>query len=225
MYVSEGAHFPLTPPQEVTLQDELRFFTLEAITDVFFGDYATPELFDEVKRFLPVISWGLVGLPVRCPWPLNKLPVFGFGKAMDAREAFKTTILRILGERRAERASTDAGGRDGRSAGILDSLIELQQKQMGRKDGQEDMFDDDFIVDNVRVVRLHLFNPSLSPALACNVSLDARNLVKPRPYFMETEMPPLFHPFPLRSGDHQLVCRHRHHFGDTHACFAASRNC
>ncbi|CAN0343968.1 unnamed protein product, partial [Hapterophycus canaliculatus] len=135
--------------QEALLQDEVRDFTLEAITGVFFGDYATTELLDDVKGLLPVITSGLFSLPVRFPWPLNKLPVLGFAASMDAREAFKLIVLSVLEERRAEWTSTGGTSSGGKSAGILDSLIEIQQKQMGLEDGRQQCFDDDFIVDNV----------------------------------------------------------------------------
>ncbi|CAN0034904.1 unnamed protein product [Scytosiphon promiscuus] len=135
--------------QEVALQDELRGFTQEAIVGVYFGDYATPELLENVRRFLPTITRGLFSLPVRFPWPLSQLPVLGFGASMDAREAFKSIVLSVLEERRTDGTADHAGGVGGKSAGILDSLIEIQQDQMGREDGQEGIFDDDSIVDNV----------------------------------------------------------------------------
>lgn len=140
---------PFTPPQEVVLQDELRDFTLESITGVYFGDYATPDLLEDVKQLLPVMTSGLISLPVRFPSPLNKLPVFGFARSMDARETLKSIILSELEKRRAAWACTDGGDRGGKSAGILDSLIEIQRNQMDLEHGRQGTFDDDFIVDNV----------------------------------------------------------------------------
>lgn len=146
---AQGVRPVFTPPQEVALQDELRGFTMEAITGLFFGDYATSELLDNVKRLLPVISSGLISLPVRFPSPLNKLPLLNFATSMDAREALKSIILSVLGERRADRASVDGDSRGGKSAGILDSLIDIQEKQTDLDDGRQINFDDDFVVDNV----------------------------------------------------------------------------
>ncbi|CAN0450608.1 unnamed protein product [Hapterophycus canaliculatus] len=125
---------------------------MEAITGVFFGDYATAELLDDVKRLLPVITSGLMSLPVRFPWPLNKISLLGYSRSMKAREAFKSIILGILQDRRLDQASKDGGSRGGKSAAFLDALIEVQQQQMGLEDGREQIFGDDFIVDNVRNV-------------------------------------------------------------------------
>lgn len=148
----------LTPPQEVEMQDELRSFTLESIVGVFFGDYASPELMEEVKRYLPTITSGLFSFPVRFPWPLDNIPFFAYGKSMDAREAFSGTVRRVLDERRAVLAEGGGGGNStgGKSAGVFDSLIEIQQREKGSERGQEGAFDDDFIVDNVRVSHLWL---------------------------------------------------------------------
>ena len=132
--------------------DELGIFTLESITGVYFGDYATAELMEDVQRYMPAISNGLLSLPVRFPWPLNKLTVFSFGKSMDAREAFAGVIRRVLNERRADLLSAGVGGNGtgGKSAEVLDSLIEIQQRENGSEDGQGGTFDDHFIVDMVR---------------------------------------------------------------------------
>ena len=122
--------------------DELADFTMEAITGVFFADYATPELMEGVKRYMPTIVAGLFSIPVRFPWPLNELALFSFGKAMDAREAFSGVIRGVLEERRADISS--AGGACGKSAGVLDSLVETLR-------GQEGTLDDNFIFDTVRM--------------------------------------------------------------------------
>jgi len=129
--------------------DLLSVFTLEAIAGVYFGDYATPDLIGDVKRYMRAISSGLFSIPVRLPWPINKLPVLSFGKSMDARKALSGEIRRVLEERRADMLSVGEGssGTGGKNAGVLDSLIELQWEQGGT-------FDDDFIVDVVRVGRL-----------------------------------------------------------------------
>lgn len=137
--------------------DELADFTMELITGVLFGDYATPELMKDVKNFLPALSKAMFSFPVRFPWPLNKVPVFGYGKSMDAREAFSGVIRGVLDERRADILSVgedSSGTAGGKSAGILDSLIELQQREKVSEEGQEGTFNDDFIVDTVRVDHL-----------------------------------------------------------------------
>lgn len=137
-------------PQEVVIEDEMKDVTSEAIAGVFFGDYATPELMADTRRVLPAISRALFSIPVRFPWPLNRLPAFGFGRSMDARESFKSEILRVLEERRADMVSAEEGSSGGKSAGLLDSLILIQQRQKGLEGTQGGSFDDDFIVDNVR---------------------------------------------------------------------------
>ena len=126
--------------------DELTEFTMESITGVFFADYATSEVMEAVKRYMPTIVNGLFSFPMRFPWPLNKLALFSFGKSMDAREAFSSVICRVLEERRADIASARGGssGTAGKSAGVLDALIEVQQ-------GHQGTLDDSFIVDTVRV--------------------------------------------------------------------------
>ncbi len=133
--------------------DELMDFTQTSIIGVFFGDYATPEFTKAVSRYMPAIGSGLMSFPMRFPWPLNKIPVFGYGKAMDARGAFCGVIRRVIEERRADISSAGgvSGGTGGKNAGVLDSLFEMQQRDHVSEPGQEGVFDDDFIVDNVRV--------------------------------------------------------------------------
>lgn len=136
----------------------MRDITLEAITGVFFGDYASPEFTEDIKRYLPAISSGLFSIPIRFPSPLNKIPVLGFGRSMDAREAFKFNILDVLEKRRIDLASAAGeGSSGGKSAGLLDSFMKIQDTEAGRAA----KFDDDFIVDNVRADRpdtAHGFN-------------------------------------------------------------------
>ena len=129
----------------------MRDVTLESIAGVFFGDYATPEFIQDITRRLPAIASALFSIPVRFPWPLNRVPVLAFGRSMDAREAFKLDVLKVLEERRADMASAEEEDGGGKSAGLLDSLIELQHSQADTAEGRDGSFDDDFIVDNVRV--------------------------------------------------------------------------
>ena len=135
------------------MMDELLDFTLELITGVLFGDYASPEFMEDVKRYLPAIGDSLLSIPVRFPWPLNTLPVFGYGKSMDAREAFSGAVRRVLEERRADLSSAErgSGSIDGKNAGVLDSYMAIQQRESASEAGQQGTFDDQFIVDNVRV--------------------------------------------------------------------------
>lgn len=128
---------------------------MESIAGVFFGDYATPDFVGNIKRYLPAISFGLFSFPVRFPWPLNQIPVFGFGRSMDAREAFKSDVLGVLDERRADLDSAKEGGSSGKSAGLLDSLIRIQQNQLETEGGNDERFDDDFVFDNVRTYRIN----------------------------------------------------------------------
>ena len=150
--------------------DELSDFTLESIVGVYFGDYATLELLEEVKRYVPTITKSVFSVPLRFPWPLNKLALFGFGKSIDARAAFSVIVHRVVDERRADLSSAREGSSSagGKSAGILDSLFEIQQ-------GQEGFFDDDFIVDQVRTDRLWLED---SRALFTCIELTVRHIVR-----------------------------------------------
>lgn len=146
------------------MQDEITDVTLESIASVFVGDYAAPEFMKDVKRLLPVVAGGVFSaIPVRLPWPLNQLPGLGFGRSMDARESLKSIVLKVVEERRDDLASSQSGGRDGKSAGLLDSLMELRQNKADIEGVQDGSFDDDFIVDNVRTDHLgHVFRAELS---------------------------------------------------------------
>ena len=140
--------------------DELMDFTMESITGVFFADYATPELMEDVKRYMPAIVKGFLSIPVRFPWPLNEFALFSFGLAMEARGAFSGVIRGVLEERRADISSAeeDSSSTGGKSAGVLDSLIETRQEQEGT-------LDDNFIVDSVRVS--HLWVLAVGSSLQC----------------------------------------------------------
>lgn len=132
--------------------DELASFTLESIAGVYFGDYATPEFMEDIRRYMPTITKSVFSIPIWFPWPLNKLPLFGFGKSMDARAAFSDVVRRVADDRRVALAAERSGGSSrtgGKSAGVLDALLEIQREQGGT-------FDDDFIVDNVSTNSLML---------------------------------------------------------------------
>ena len=124
--------------------------TLGSVAGVFFGDYATPEVMDHLKRLLPFTATGALSFPVKFPWPLNQTPVFAFGRSMDAREALESNVRKVLQERRADLASSERGSRGGKSAGVMDMLMELNQKQTGLDGMPAGSFDDDIIFDNVR---------------------------------------------------------------------------
>ena len=134
--------------------------TLESIAGVFFGDYATPDFTEDLKRLLPSMTSGALSFPVKFPWPLNQIPVFAFGRSMDAREAIESNVRKVLQERRADLASSGRGSRSGKSAGVMDSLVELSQKQTGLQGVPAGSFDDDFIVDNVRTSNMQLASSS-----------------------------------------------------------------
>ncbi|CAM9562186.1 unnamed protein product [Ectocarpus sp. 12 AP-2014] len=137
-----------TGQQELTMQDDLRRFSLESIAGAFFGDYATPRFVEDTGRLLPILSQGLVSIPIRFPPPLNRLPMLGFGLSMDAREELKGVIRDALYRRRVDLAS---GEGTSRNPGVLDSFFDLQdQYQMGAEGALDGSFsfDDDFIIDN-----------------------------------------------------------------------------
>lgn len=138
------------------MRDELRNFALEAFIGVLFGDYATPKLVEDIKRLISSITSGLFSLPVRFPWPMNKLPVLAFGKSMDARQELQGIICDLLQERRADFAAVEETGKSGKSGGIFDKLVEIQQQRMEPEEMQEGSvsFDDDFIIDNVRGISI-----------------------------------------------------------------------
>ncbi|CAM9217969.1 unnamed protein product [Ectocarpus sp. 8 AP-2014] len=137
-----------TGQQKLTMQDDLRRFSLESIAGAFFGDYATPRFIEDTGRLLPILSQGLISIPFRFPPPLNKLPMLGFGLSMDAREELKGVIRDALHRRRADLAS---GEGTSKNPGVLDSFFDLQDQQQMGAEGALDgsfSFDDDFIIDN-----------------------------------------------------------------------------
>lgn len=133
------------------MQDELTSFTLEAVAGAFFGDYATPDFVKDVKRLLPVMTGGVFSLPVRFPWPLSKIPMLSFRKSMKARKAFEGIVRDLLQERRLDLTVAERAAK-GKSGGLLDSLFKIQQEQRELDQMQKDgkLFDDHFIIDNVR---------------------------------------------------------------------------
>lgn len=126
--------------------DEISSHTLEVISRCLLGDYATDEVVDNIALLFPILCSGIMSIPRRFPWPLNKIPTFGFGRSMKAREEFKEMFQNLISDRRADTAN-------GRcvNGGLLDNLLDMQEKQNsngGPKEGGV-AFDDDFIFDNV----------------------------------------------------------------------------
>lgn len=130
--------------------DEINSYTLEVISRCFLGDYATVEVVKDIKRLLPIICKGLMSVPMRFPWPLRKIPAFSFGQGMAARKEFKEIFEGVLLDRQVDMT---AGGAV-LNAGVLDTLLDMQQRQrsMGGALEGEILFDDDFIFDNVRLI-------------------------------------------------------------------------
>lgn len=129
---------------------EIYGITLEIISRCFFGDYATEELLRDLGRVVPVLANGILSVPIRFPWPLNKFPAFSFGLAMDAREELVQLLGNILRERRSDLGADDEQRRE-RSGAVIDSLLDMQAKQITDgvlANGVE--FDDEFVIDNVR---------------------------------------------------------------------------
>lgn len=143
-------HTPLIPQVLCFLKD-LHALTLEVVARCFLGEYATRNVLDDLGRLVPVLGDGILSVPVRFPWPLNRFPAFSFGAAMHARSKLLKVLNGVLRARRAD--LEDAGDRSVPSAGVLDSLLAMQTQQTrdgGPEKGQV-AFDDEFIVDNVRM--------------------------------------------------------------------------
>lgn len=167
--------------QELTMQDDLRRFSLESIAGAFFGDFATPRFIEDTGRLLPILSQGLISIPFRPPPPLNKLPMLGFGLSMDAREELKGVIRDALRRRRVDLAS---GEGTNKNPGVLDSFFDLQDQQQMGAEGALDgsfSFDDDFIIDNVRpaaaaaaVAVISLSAIARTPPSLCSAALSVR---------------------------------------------------
>ena len=134
--------------------DDIRSFTLETISIGILGAYASESVIEDIAHLLPVLATGVVSIPKRFTWPLNKLPMFRFGRSLDARVKLIELIQGILKQRREDKArlSSEGVSDSGTVTGILDALLEMQGKQAevgGPEPGQAE-YDDEYIVDNVR---------------------------------------------------------------------------
>ena len=140
--------------QEVKLFEDIEAFTLETIARVILRDYATDAIISDILRIAPVQFTGVVSIPQRFPWPLNRLPLFSFERSMKARQEFVSIIKGVLDEMKTEVESTTAsGGSDKqlRNAGVLGALVDMQAKQRdaGGPGGDEIEIDDDHIISSV----------------------------------------------------------------------------
>lgn len=140
--------------QEFQLLDELNKFTLEVICYGFLGEYATSEILEEAVRLLPTFISGTFSIPRTFPWPLNRFPTFSFGLAMEARGEFSAIIADVLRQRRLDMLSDSGDGKDVKTGGGMDLLLKAQQLQIDGGGPEEGgiTFDDNFIIDNVRVL-------------------------------------------------------------------------
>ena len=134
--------------------DDIRSFTLETISIGILGAYASESVIEDIAHLLPVLATGVVSIPKRFAWPLNKLPMFRFGRSLDARVKLIELIQGILKQRREDkvRLSSEGVSDSGTVTGVLDALLEMQGKQAeagGPEPGQAE-YDDEYIVDNVR---------------------------------------------------------------------------
>ena len=134
--------------------DDIRSFTLETISIGILGAYASESVTEDIAHLLPVLATGVVSIPKRFTWPLNKLPMFQFGRSLDARVKLIEVIQGILKQRREDKArlSSEGVSNSSTATGILDAMLEMQGKQAeagGPVPGQAE-YDDEFIVDNVR---------------------------------------------------------------------------
>ena len=140
--------------QEVKLFEDIEAFTLETIARVILCDYATDAIISDILRIAPVQFTGVVSIPQRFPWPLNRLPLFSFERSMKARQDFVSIIKGVLGKMKTEVKSTTASGgsdKQRRNAGVLGALVDMQAKQRdaGGPGGDEVEIDDDHIISSV----------------------------------------------------------------------------
>lgn len=146
--------------------DDIRSFTLEAISIGILGSYASKSVIEDIARLLPVLATGVVSIPRRFGWPLNKIPMFGFGHSLDARIDLIEVLDRIVRQRKEDKEAMPASQnvRDGdSSAGVLDAFLDMQARQAeaGGPEPGSVVYDDEFIVDNVR--RSHFQPISVAP--------------------------------------------------------------
>ena len=137
------------------LFEDIESFTLETIARAILRDYATDAIISDILRIAPVQFAGVFSIPRHLPWPLNRLPLFSFGRSMKARQEFVSIIKGVLNERKTEVESTTASGgsdKQPRNAGVLGAFVGMQAKQRNAGGPGEDEveIDDDYIISSVR---------------------------------------------------------------------------
>lgn len=137
------------------MQDEIYSFTVDIISRCFLGDYRTEKVLEDIERLIPVLANGVLSLPLRLPWPLNRFPAFSFGRAMSARADLIGSLEDVLRQRRADWESTETMDEVKMTGGVLDELLAMQKQQMdvGGPGERGVSFDDAFIFDNVSKCR------------------------------------------------------------------------
>ena len=141
--------------QEVKLFEDIESFTLETIARAILRDYATDAIISDILRIAPVQFTGVFSIPRHFPWPLNRLPLFSFGRSMKARQEFVSIMKGLLDERKTEVGSMTASGgsaKQRRNAGVLGAFVDMQAKQRDAGGPGEDEveIDDDYIISSVR---------------------------------------------------------------------------
>lgn len=157
--------------QVIAFANELGEYTLEVIIKCFIGEAGRDEkTLPEIIRLTRDIAAGLTSIPIRFPWPLNKVNSFHFGPSLDARNKLIRVFDGIIKQRRALLQACPAG-QTVSGGGVLDRMILAQedQKKAGGLAEGELLMDDQFIYDNVRIlgVLYMLFQGSRSSSDAC----------------------------------------------------------
>lgn len=75
---------------------------MEVILHAFLGDYGTEEVLKDCLRLVPQVSKGMLSIPRRFWWPLNRLRPFNFGPAVKARKDTDAIIPGVIRERRSD---------------------------------------------------------------------------------------------------------------------------
>ena len=87
--------------------DEITNFTMEVVVHAFLGDYGTDKVQRNCLYLIPEVSKGMLTIPRRFWWPLNRILPFNFGRAMKARKQFDTMIAGVVEKRRSELSAMD----------------------------------------------------------------------------------------------------------------------
>ncbi|CAM9408191.1 unnamed protein product [Ascophyllum nodosum] len=147
--------------KDLRMVDEITNFTMEVVVHAFLGDYGTDKVQRNCLYLIPEVSKGMLTIPRRFWWPLNRILPFNFGRAMKARKQFDTMIAGVVEKRRSELSAMDGAVRTG---GALDRMLEMQEKQLaagGPMDGEME-YDDIFIYDNICTALFAGFSTSVA---------------------------------------------------------------